>query len=124
MTRINVVPVEELTQKHLVAEYREIMRLPNNLKTALNRKTKSFCMDEIPPYYKLGTGHVKFFFDKMLFLEKRFNQLVSEMKKRGYNPNYTDSSMFIPDNKCFYNDYVPTAEAIKINRQRILERLK
>lgn len=31
MTRINVVPVESLSRQHLVAEYREITRLPKNL---------------------------------------------------------------------------------------------
>ena len=60
MTRINVVPVKELTNKHLVAEYREIMRLPKNLNTSLNRKGKPFNMNEIPEDYVLGSGHVKF----------------------------------------------------------------
>ena len=59
----------------------------------------------------------------MKFLETRFEQLVAEMNRRGYTTNYTDSSIFIPENKCFYNDYVPTKEAMEINRGRIKERL-
>jgi deoxyribonuclease (pyrimidine dimer) len=123
MTRINLVPPEELTVKHLVAEYREITRLPSNLRKSLDRKTL-FKMSEIPSQYTLGQGHVKFFYDKMLFLQKRFEQLINEMLRRGYKPSYTDSSIFIPTDKKFYNDYVPTPEALSINRKRIEERLK
>jgi CO dehydrogenase/acetyl-CoA synthase epsilon subunit len=122
MTRINLIPPSELSQKHLVAEYREIMRLPNNLKKALTRKTSKFSTKEIPDHYVLGTGHVKFFFDKMLFLQKRFEALVQEMLNRGYNPNFTDSSIFIPDDLYFYNDYSPSDVDIKINKIRIAER--
>jgi deoxyribonuclease (pyrimidine dimer) len=124
VTRINLVPVSELSRQHLLAEYREITRLPGNLNTWLNRKSKAPDFREIPTEYKLGTGHVKFFFTKMQFLEKRFELIVAEMLKRGYNPNYRDSSIFkncLPE---FYNDYEPTEKALEINRQRILERTK
>lgn len=123
MTRINVVNPSELSREHLVAEYREIMRLPGNLKAWINRKTKPPSFDEIPSEYKLGTGHVKFFYNKFLFLQKRFESLVLEMQARGYNPNFTDSSIFVVDN-VYYNDYTPTEEAIEINRARIKERTK
>jgi len=123
MTRINVVAVQDLTTKHLVAEYREITRLPNNLKKSLTRKTKEFKLSEIPSKYTLGAGHVKFFYDKMLFLEKRFKDLVNEMIRRGYNPNYRDHTIFVPNNLSFYNDYIPTIEDININKVRISDRL-
>ena len=124
MTRINIVPVTELSRQHLVAEYREIARLPKDLNTSLNRINKPFDLKEIPPRYTLGTGHVKYFYDKMLFLQKRFEQLVEEMLKRGYNPTFRDSSIFKPNDTRFYNDYIPTEEALEINRQRIKERSK
>lgn len=124
MTRINVVPVEELSQKHLVSEYREMARLPGNLQASLNRKSKPFNFNEIPSSYTLGTGHVKFFYSKMAFLEKRFEALVNEMLRRGYNPTFRDSSIFKVDDTRFYNDYTPTQEALEINRQRIAERSK
>jgi len=122
MTRINIVPVEELSTRHLVAEYREIARLPGNLQTSLSRKYKPFTFTEIPSAYTLGTGHVKYFYNKMLFLEKRFEALVNEMLRRGYNPTFRDSSIFKVDDARFYNDYIPTPEALEINRQRIAER--
>ena len=37
MTRINIVPVDELMDQHLIAEYREITMVP----AALNRTLKS-----------------------------------------------------------------------------------
>lgn len=123
MTRINVVPVTELTREHLIAEYREIMRLPKNLYNSLNRKSKPFDINEIPTEYKLGTGHVKFFFNKFEYLKVRFEQLVNEMIYRGYNPTYTNSDMFNVDSK-YMNNYIPTKAALKINRDRIMERLK
>lgn len=123
MTRINVVPVKELTRQHLVAEYREIMRLPKNLIKSLNRESSPFCMSEIPPEYVLGSGHVKFFYNKMKYLKNRFEELVEEMIDRGYEPSYTDSDMFDSD-EFFFNDYEPTEEAMRINRERIRLRLE
>jgi hypothetical protein len=122
MTRINVVPVETLSTKHLIAEYREITRLPNNLKKSLNRLTSPFSLTEIPNEYTLGKGHVKFFYDKMIYLKNRYEQLVSEMLRRGYNPSFRDSSIFCQFPMEFNNDYKPTEDAININKTRILER--
>lgn len=123
MTRINVIPVQELTREHLIAEYREITRLPKNLEKSLNRK-KPFEMNEIPLEYVLGKGHVKFFYDKMKFLQLRFEQLVNEMNRRGYTTNYTDSSIFAQCEPRWYKDYTPTANAMELNRERIRERIR
>ena len=79
-------------------------------------------MSEIPSQYVLGTGHVKYFYDKMKFLETRFTQLVNEMIRRGYNPQYIDSGIFRDVPVGFYKDYTPTLEAIELNQQRIKER--
>lgn len=121
MTRINCIPVQELTTKHLVAEYREITRLPNNLAKSLSR-AKPFSMSEIPTQYTLGTGHVKYFYNKFRYLQKRFENLVEEMVRRGYNPKYRDSSIFKVEEK-FYQDWTPDEEAMRKNRERIKERL-
>lgn len=124
MTRINVIEPAQLSRQHLIAEYREIARLPKNLRDSLNRKSTQFSFDEIPKDYTLGKGHVKFFYDKMYFLQKRFELLVAEMLRRGYSANFQDSGIFLPENKIFYNDYTPTQAAIEINLQRIKERTK
>lgn len=124
MTRINVVPVQELTREHLVAEYREIARMPNSLRRTLDRKSgKPFKFDEVPTRYTLGKGHMKFFFNKFSYLKLRFEQLVEEMGRRGYNCTYRDSSIF-EVGELYMGDYAPTREALAINRERIAERLK
>lgn len=123
MTRVNLVEPKELTRLHLIAEYKEIMRLPGSLKKSLSRKRKKFKLSEIPKEYVLGKGHVKFFYDKMKFVKERFEKLVAEMIERGYSPTYTDSSIFIPEDFLFYNDYVPDEKAIELSRMRINERI-
>ena len=57
MTRINVgIPPAELVNQHLLAEHREIKRIPNCVAKG------KYNMDGMPERFKLGTGHVKFFF--------------------------------------------------------------
>ena len=79
MTRINIIPPAELCDQHLLAEHRELTRIPN-----LVAKGK-FSLEGQPSDYKLGTGHVKFFFDKMQFLFERYNSLHEECLARGFN---------------------------------------
>lgn len=117
MTRINCIPPNELTNKHLVAEYRELPRV-----FALARKPKA--NESFPTEYTLGRGHVKFFYNKLGYLSSRFLSLVEEMKLRGYKPNYTSlpkKAFEVP--AYLWNDWTPTAEALEVNRQRIKERL-
>ena len=121
MTRINVVPVEELESMHLLAEYRELPRIFQLAKNfyAAGKKEK------FPPVYTLGKGHVKFFYDKLLWLAKRQEQLVEELKKRGYSPQFTNPKELLndcPSEIC--GDYQVTEDALAINRQRIALRLQ
>lgn len=119
MTRINVVPVEELTDQHLFAEYREITRL-----FPLSLKANERGFEQTIPEYVLGSGHVKFFYDKLGFIEERYFNLKEELLLRGYNITLKDDIVhyreLIP---AMYNDYVPTDDAIKISRARIREKL-
>lgn len=123
MTRINVVPVHELCNKHLFAEWREMPRVVSSLRKSLNRKSKAFDMSEIPPEYVLGKGHVKFFFDKMQYLHNRHKELTDELLKRGYRINTVDSSIFqLVDDK-WYNGYSPSVKDMELNRERIKDRM-
>jgi hypothetical protein len=65
MTRINVVPVEDLTDQHLMAEYRE---LPMVLAAARRSKIEGY---EVSHAYTLNKGHVKFFYSKKRWLTSR-----------------------------------------------------
>ena len=118
MTRINAnVPVKELVGKHLLAEHREIKRIPN---TITSGKAK---IDNIPTDFRLGSGHVKFFYDKQTFLLRRYKQLYNECLNRGYNvTNYEKCWDNVPSE--LFNDYNFTEEENNIIRRRIQERLQ
>ncbi|NCB95308.1 MAG: deoxyribonuclease [Negativicutes bacterium] len=114
MTRINVVPVEELCDQHLLAEYRELPRV-----FALAK----LC-DDAPKQYVLGPGHVKFFYDKLGYIYLRFTELIMECETRGFTIAYTTPPKNLPINPKLWNDYIPTEEAIAINRQRLQDKMK
>jgi hypothetical protein len=117
MTRINVgIPPAELVNQHLLAEHREIKRIPNCV--AKGR----YNMDGMPERFKLGTGHVKFFYNKLLYLKKRYTKIHKECIKRGFNvQNYINAWNDIPEE--LMNDYSVKANDIKIIKERINERL-
>ena len=121
MTRINIVNPSELTDQHLVAEYREIFMVGSSLQRSL--KSKSWDINSIPTTYRLNKGHVKFFYDKGLYLQKRYDELREEMIARGMNPD--PSRVFKrhqwPDE--LWNDWQPTIEDLKIIRERIAKRI-
>lgn len=117
MTRINCgIPPAELTDKHLLAEHREIVRIPNCV--AKGR----YSLKGQPAEFKLGAGHVKFFYDKLKYLFKRYQQIYKECVKRGFNVTYFgDAWDNVP--KELYKDYKPTERDQEIIRVRIEERL-
>lgn len=119
MTRINCVPVEELSGPHLVAEYRELPRV-----FALAEKAAARGNLSQPDTYTLGKGHLLFFYTRLEFLARRHAALIEEMKRRSYKPTFTgirrEDFPSIPDN--FWNDWIPTEEALTLNRQRIKDR--
>ena len=116
MTRINVgIHPKELTDKHLIAEHREIKRIPNCIAKG------KYNMDGIPDTFKLGTGHVKFFYNKLLYLKNRYWKLYIECIKRGFKvQNYSSAWDNVPQE--LMNDYQPTRMDRKIIKQRINDR--
>lgn len=77
MTRINAgIDVVELLDTHLFREWQE---LPRVLTLAVVKGAKG----AIPPTFRLGTGHMCFFYDKLEYLAKRFDALTEELEKRG-----------------------------------------
>ena len=123
MTRINIVVPSELTDQHLIAEYREITMVPGSLKRTLISKI-GYKESKVPKKYTLNTGHVYFFYNKGKYLYKRYREIVIEMKLRGFNPDSNrkfPKDIFIDNN--LYNDWMPTMEDYKIIRQRIAERI-
>ncbi len=123
MTRINIIEPSELTDQHLIAEYREITMVPGSLKRTLVSKT-GYQEKKVPKKFTLNGGHVYFFYNKGKYLDIRYKQLIKEMKRRGFNPD--PNRKFPTDifkNNGLYNDWMPTIEDQKIIRQRIAERI-
>lgn len=114
MTRINVgIDPSELPRKALLSEHKEITRVPN----AVRSGRAKLC--DIPDTFRLNKGHIKFFYDKLLYLNNRYASLLAECIKRGYNVTDKTAAFFdLPDE--LMNDYIPTAE----DRELLLERLE
>ena len=110
MTRINCISVSELNNKMLLAEYRELPRISAQAKVTT-----------APLNYVLGSGHVKFFYDKGEFLRKRFEeQIVPELIHRGFKIQFTKYRMHPAG---LNNDWIPSPRDMEINKDRIEQRL-
>lgn len=118
MTRINVgVKPSELSNKHLLAEHREIKRIPNMVKSG------RAIMTGIPDKFTLGKGHVKFFYNKQKYLLRRYRAIYWECIKRGFNvTDFRDAWYSLP--REVMGDYHPTKEDRELILNRIQEKQK
>ena len=112
MTRINTIEPADLLDQHLFAEYREITRIASTHKY----------IPVIPSHYLLGSGHMKFFYDKGLWLYNRLEALKAELAKRN-RVRFTDKTYtkHIPG---YNNDWQPDLNAHVTNIMRLDERLR
>jgi len=79
MTRINAgIPPERLKDRHLLAEHREIKRIPNLVRQG------RYNIANQPDRFCLGPGHVKFFYDKLGYLLARYQRIHQECLRRGF----------------------------------------
>ncbi len=126
MTRINVVPVEELSDKHLSGEFHEITRV-----FTLARK-RGAAHPKAPSQYVLGKGHVLFFYDKLSWVSRRYQSLAQELRSRAARRGSSSSvngdlvarviSEARDEVPHLFGEYHPTPESLSINRQRLRER--
>ncbi len=118
MTRINLVPVEELSDQHLIAEYRE---LPRVIKQNID-------ISNAPDRYCLGKGHIKWAKKHTIFILYRYGEICDEMKYRGFKFNYKWSDLaYYAMQHCSYeihNMYSVNNEDIKLSRDRIIEKIQ
>ena len=123
MTRVNIIPVEELHDQHLIAEYRELTMVPAALNRTLKSK-KGLDKTKIPENYTLNQVHVYFFYNKGKYLDKRYSQIVKEMQNRGFSPDLKrkfPKNIFIEND--LYKDWMPNPEDLKIIRERIKNKI-
>jgi deoxyribonuclease (pyrimidine dimer) len=119
MTRINCIDVTELTDQHLLAEYKEITRV-----SSLARK--------LPDYgdYCMGEGHVRFFYNKGHYLTVRTRQLFLECQKRGFKVKFKQYKQHGGNaevgqnyNRELNQPWYPTETDKQVNRARLTEKL-
>lgn len=116
LTRVDIVPVEYLTNRHLLSNHREIKRIPNCIKKG------RFSLKGAPDTYTMGEGHVKFFYDKLKWLKKRYISLYDECIVRGLNvTDFSEAFSNLP--KELYNDWTPCFDDYVTNQVRISERI-
>jgi deoxyribonuclease (pyrimidine dimer) len=123
MTRINVTDPKHLTDQHLMAEYRELPMVHASLRRSLKSKSVEQVKAKIPASYTLNKGHVMFFYDKLMFLSRRYLALIDELKFRGYNldPDRILNEEGLP--KEFMNDWQPNDVDMEVLRPRLHLRL-
>jgi hypothetical protein len=120
MTRINLVPPEELHYKHLLAEYRELPRVFGLVQMA--HTNRGGLPQGRPKVFTLGKGHVIFFYDKLAWLEERFDLIVAECLTRGFNIQHR-SLPRIHVSPTYWNYWHPRPEDVALSAARIKERM-
>jgi hypothetical protein len=122
VTRVNLVPPAELCDQHLLAEHREITRIPSLVK---KRKVN---LDSIPQSYRirsdahpeLGRGHVAFFYDKLGWLLDRYSAVHNECRRRGFDVGWNWTQ--VQDlSLCLW--WQPSPDDVQRNRNRIHEQM-
>lgn len=111
MVRVNLVKPEVLADQHLIAEYNEILMLVGYVK-------KFPDLNGIPEEFCLGKGHIKFFKNKLGYIDGRHKEIKLEMKKRGFETNKK------LDLKGFGKQYKEDWKPMKNDFEVIVERLK
>lgn len=122
MTRINLIDPAQLCDKHLMAEYRELIRIPNGVLSG----TLKAAYPDAPKEYKLGAGHIKFFVDKLVWLAGRQVRLHNELLFRGFKVEWMLWGKIAETEayqQSFRNWYTPTQTEIQLNIDRIIERM-
>ena len=122
MTRINCVPPQELSTRHLIAEYRELPRVFTLARNAIARGERP-TDPRNPSHYVLGKGHVRFFYPRLGYLQRRQADIITECLARSFKLTFTETARLtegIPE--AWRGDWVPGAAALALNRARIAER--
>jgi deoxyribonuclease (pyrimidine dimer) len=132
MTRINVLHPSQLSDKHLSGEYHEVTRIFTHVRKAVE-SGKSLTDYKIPESYRLGKGHVTFFYNKLAYISWRYYHLALELSERAFSRgkassvNFAQVTKIIVDSKNripaeWWGNYIPTPESKTINIARLEEK--
>ena len=113
------IPVENLTDEHLLAEHREIKRIPQ----AYINSLRSGSIHKIPKVFCLGRGHVLFFVDKPKYTLGRYLKIYRECLRRGFNVEDYSSNWNCYPKRMFDNATRSSGRIVKMLVSRISERI-
>lgn len=118
-----------LTDKHLLAEYKEITRPFGKVRKRMADNTMGKV--KIPETYVLGAGHETFFFNKLRYLWRRYDALFGELIRRGVNLDrakfyqiHRDLCSLDLKRSPYWNDWEPSQDDIYLNFARLCKRSK
>ena len=107
-----------LTDQWLIAEQVELLMIGGMLK-----KNKFKVKSEIPDNFKLGTGHMVFWVNKLKYLKRRHEEVKKEVVRRGFKATVRSINLDeFP--KEFHNDWKPSLEDSMILRERLIWKLE
>ena len=117
MARVNVgVDPKLLSDQHLVAESVEITMITGAL-----RKDGYVIKGKVPDKFPMGTGHINFFKNKLVYLKRRLDSVNTEMIRRGFNPGTKIDLDEFPVK--LHGDWTPNLQDSMILRVRVADRL-
>lgn len=125
MTRINLVDPKMLTDQHLLTEYRELPRIFGNVRVAIaaGKTWQRNYAKNASKDFVLGTGHMVFFYNKLMFLANRQLDIIAECIARDINISYTEGLDYSDIPESWLGNYIPTQQAIKYSKARLDERI-
>jgi len=113
MVRINLLEPSALSDQHLIAEYREILLLLGYVRKHEKLSSEGAHFMKQP---------VKFFGDRLTYLERRHALLRKEMRKRGFRPRIVPSMRGYARGR--KRDFIPDAKQVREIKARIANRLR
>jgi deoxyribonuclease (pyrimidine dimer) len=117
MARVNVgIHPKYLADQHLIAESVELTMITGSL-----AKNGNAIKGKVPTNFKLGSGHINFFKNKLTYLDLRLTAVNLEMLERGFNPTTEIKLEAFPEDLC--NEWTPSTTDMEIVQQRVSERL-
>jgi deoxyribonuclease (pyrimidine dimer) len=123
--RINIIPVEYLSDAHLRAEYREILMVPHYILRSY-ASVKGIQKDKISPTYKLGKGHAMMWYNKIGYIRVRHKMLQDELCDRGFKIrkfNALERLLSTVPKTEPQVTYVPTRKELTVNINRVFKRI-
>lgn len=125
MTRINTIAPALLPTPWLMAEYRELPRIINKMADA----DRGLLPKALPASYRMGVGHVTFFYNKLHWLHQRHRDIRLALQERSPDTNFTiDTSEAYMEclghspQLCMANIWLPSHIDHETNLERLRER--